>query len=337
MGSLARWCSPTRCRRSFPASCCLPSRQPTRSTAHRRAGVHAHNRWLVDWCGEFPQRRAGVGQIFLNDVDDAIEDVRWIKEHGLRGGILLPNIAPDVKWVKPLYDPCYDPLWEVIQDLDVPINVHSGTGNPDYGSYPTSMLLYINEVVFYTERPLVQMILSGVFERFPRLRMVITEAGCAWVPPLLERLDVLIRGVRDAGAIGEIRYGKDQVLTRDATEYFEQNVWMGVSQPKADDIEARHQIGLHKFMWGSDYPHDEGTYPYTRENLRARFGGVAEADVRQMLAGNAAEFYDFDLAAMDRLAARVGPTVAEIAVPLDEVPNKHLERLSDDMDAQAIK
>ena len=56
-----------------------------------------------------------------------------------------------------------------------------------------------------------------------------------------------------------------------------------------------------------------------------------------MLAGNAAGFYDFDLAAMDRLAARVGPTVAEIAEPLDEVPNKHLERLSDDMDAQAIK
>jgi hypothetical protein len=58
---------------------------------HRRAGVQAHNRWLVDFCNEFPERRAGVGQIFLNDVDDAIEDVRWIKEHGLRGGILLPD------------------------------------------------------------------------------------------------------------------------------------------------------------------------------------------------------------------------------------------------------
>ena len=42
---------------------------------HRHAGVHAHNRWLKDWCNEFPERRAGVGQIFLNDVDDAIEDV----------------------------------------------------------------------------------------------------------------------------------------------------------------------------------------------------------------------------------------------------------------------
>lgn len=304
---------------------------------HRHAGVQAHNRWLVDWCGEFPQRRAGVGQIFLNDVDDAIADVRWIKDHGLRGGILLPNIAPDVKWVKPLYDRCYDPLWEVLQDLEVPVNVHSGTGNPDYGAYPVSMLLYINEVPFYTERPLVQMILSGVFERFPRLKVVLTEAGCAWVPPLLDRLDETIRGIRETGATGEIRYGDDHVLPRDATEYFHQNVWMGVSQPRQADAEARHVIGLDKFMWGSDYPHDEGTYPYTRENLRARFHDAPEAEMRQILAGNAAAMYGFDLDALAPLAARVGPRVDEVATPIDEVPDKRLDRLSADMDTRAIK
>ena len=64
---------------------------------HRLAGIHAHNRWLVDFCARFPERRAGIGQIFLNDIDDAIEDAKWIKEHGLRGGVLLPNIPPDVE------------------------------------------------------------------------------------------------------------------------------------------------------------------------------------------------------------------------------------------------
>ena len=67
---------------------------------HRRAGIHAHNRWMVDFCGRKPAQRAGIGQFFLNDVDDAIEDVTWIKEHGLRGGVLLPNVAPDVTWVQ---------------------------------------------------------------------------------------------------------------------------------------------------------------------------------------------------------------------------------------------
>ncbi len=157
----------------------------------RLAGIRAHNRWLVDFCAELPARRAGVGQIFLNDVDDAIADVRWIKEHGLRGGILLPNVPPDAKWVRPLYDPVYDRLWAVLEELEMPVNLHGGTGAPDYGKTPVAMLLYIAEAGFYSQRPLVHLILGGVLERFPRLELVLTEAGCYWVPPLLERLERL--------------------------------------------------------------------------------------------------------------------------------------------------
>jgi predicted TIM-barrel fold metal-dependent hydrolase len=294
---------------------------------HRLAGIRAHNRWLVDWCGQFPERRAGIGQIFLNDIDDALADVRWIKEHGLRGGILLPNVGPDVDWVKPLYDPVYDRLWAELEELEMPVNVHGGTGAPNYGPYPVAMLLYINEVSFYSQRPFVHMLLSGVFERFPRMKFVMTEAGCAWVPPLLERLDATLARIRDTGATGEIRYGAESVLPRSATEYFEQNCWMGVSQPRPADAEARHQIGLHKFMWGSDYPHDEGTYPFTREHLRALFHDTDPAELRQILAGNAAELYGFDLAALAPAAARLGPTVAEIATPLGELPAEPNEAL----------
>src|SRR3954453_6229789 len=105
---------------------------------HRLAGIRAHNRWLEDFCSRSPERRAGIGQIFLNDIDDAIEDVRWIKEHGLRGGILLPTIPPDVHWIKQLNHPDYDRLWAVCQDLDVPVNCHGGTGSPSYAKVMSS-------------------------------------------------------------------------------------------------------------------------------------------------------------------------------------------------------
>ncbi|GIU87509.1 MAG: hypothetical protein KatS3mg009_2024 [Acidimicrobiia bacterium] len=303
---------------------------------HRLAGIRAHNRWLVDWCGEYAARRAGVGQIFLNDVDDAIADVKWIKEHGLRGGILLPNIAPDVKWVKPLYDPYYDPLWKVCEDLEVPVNLHSGTGNPDYGKYPISMLLYINEVAFYTQRPLVQLILSGVFERFPRLRFVITELGCAWIPELLRRLDLTLEQIRSTGETGEIKYLDESLPPRSATEYFHQNCWVGASIPGPADVEARHAIGIDRFMWGSDYPHDEGTHPHTREHLRRRFHDVDPAEVAMMLGTNAAKLYDFDLAALQPLADRVGPTVEEVATPVEGEDRTPIKGLSSDMDAAAL-
>ena len=288
--------------------------------AHRHAGVHAHNRWLVDFVNECPERRAGIGQIFLNDIDDAIADAIWIKENGLRGGVLLPNIAPDVKWVKPLYDPEYDRLWAVLQDLDIPVNIHGGTGLPDYGNYPFSMLLYINEVTFYSQRPFVHMVLGGVFERFPKLRVVITELGCSWVPDLLGNLDGLLRQIRDTGATGEIKYTDAHKRTLLASECFHQNVWMGVSMPGPKDVEAMSAIGVEKFMWGNDYPHDEGTYPFTREHLRQLFTETPEADLRRILGENAADFYDFDMAALAPLGAQFGPTVEELRVPLDGLP-----------------
>ena len=294
---------------------------------HRLAGIRAHNRWLTDFCDEFPNRRAGIGQIFLNDIDDAIADVRWIKEHGLRGGVLIPNIPPDVKWVRPLYDPAYDRLWEVIQDLEVPVNVHGGTGAPDYGDYPFAMLFYINEVGFYSQRPLVQFILGGVFERFPRLKFVITETGCSWVPPLLANLDATIDKIRKTGQTGEIRYGEEDKLNQLASEYFAQNVWMGVSQPRPADVAARAQIGVDRFMWGSDYPHDEGTYPFTREHLRQVLPGIGPDEKQRILAENCAKLYDFDLASLAPLASVVGPTIQELDVPLVELPEHANEAL----------
>ena len=72
-----------------------------------------------------------------------------------------------MKWVKPLYDPEYDRLWEVCEDLEIPVNVHGGTGVPDYGTYPSSMLLYITEVGFYSQRPFVQLAAVGRVRALP--------------------------------------------------------------------------------------------------------------------------------------------------------------------------
>lgn len=287
--------------------------------AHRRAGIHAHNRWLVDFCSRKQAQRAGIGQIFLNDIDDAIADATWIKENGLRGGVLLPTVAPDVKWVKPLYHPDYDRLWAALQDLDVPVNLHGGTGSPDYGRFPSVPMIMISEVGFYGLRAFVHMLLSGVFERFPRLKFVITETSAAEYPPLLAQLDGIIANVR-RGEIGELKYTAENALPRSATEYFQQSVWIGASFPGPRDLEARKIMGADRFMWGSDYPHDEGTAPYTREHLRQVMHHLEEPEMRRILGENAAKLYDFDLDALAPLAAQYGPTVEELKQPLVELP-----------------
>ena len=280
---------------------------------HRLAGVRAHNRWMVDFCARFPERRAGLGQIFVNDVDDAIDDVRWCHENGLRGGVLIPNIAPDCDWVKPYIDPCYDPLWQVCQDLGVPVTVHGGTGLPNHGPYMATALLYVNEATFYAQRPLVQFITSGVFERFPGLKFVMTESGASWLPGLVDNLDMILESVRKTGRLGELRFSDEHVLPRSAKEYVRQNLWLGVSQPTPEDLCVLDILDVSHVMWGADYPHDEGTAPFTLEHLRQVFSDRPEDEVRAILGGSAAAFYGFDLDALQPLAARVGPTPAEVA------------------------
>ena len=294
----------------------------------RLAGIRAHNRWLADFVAECPERRAGIGQIFLNDIDDAIADVRWIHEHGLRGGVLIPNIPPDVKWIKPLHHPAYDPLWAVCEELGVPVATHGGTGSPEYARVPSSAVVMLAEIPFYSQRPLQQFILGGVFERFPNLRFTITETGCAWVPGMLKRLDMILAGIRKNRAIGELRFSDDMVLPGTATEYFMRNVWVGVSQPGPDDARVALTFGdPGHFMWGSDYPHDEGTGPYTREHLRQLFHSTPRAQLAPFLADNAAALYGFDLAGLAPLGEQFGPGVDELATPLDRLPDKPNEVL----------
>jgi predicted TIM-barrel fold metal-dependent hydrolase len=287
----------------------------------RLAGIRAHNRWLADWCGEYPDRRAGIGQIFLNDLDDAIEDVRWCHDHGLRGGILVHPVPDDMKHLAPLYAPDYDPLWAVCQELGVVVNSHSGGGGmPDYGPYPAAGLLWIAENSFFSRRPVMQMIVGGAFERFPELRFVLTEQGASWISPMLASLDSYHRQMARVGRIGELKYDSDDVLPLAPSEYFRRNCWVGVSFPSPVEAAARFDMPPDRFMWGSDYPHDESTYPDTREGLRRAFVGAPAEELRRVLGGNAAALYGFDMDRLRPIADRVGPTIGELAVPYEGVP-----------------
>jgi predicted TIM-barrel fold metal-dependent hydrolase len=292
----------------------------------RHAGVQAHNRWLADFVAQKPDARAGIGQIFLNDVDDAVADVRWCHENGLRGGVLVGSVPPSAPWLVPLYDPQYDPIWAVCEELGMPVNTHSGTGSPDYHRAPAMAAVHVQEMPFYGQRPLVHLMLSGVFERFPALKFVLTEAGCSWVPGMLQQLDAILASFRRGGT-GEMRFDSDGVPPLSATEYFTRNCYVGVSQPRPSDIKAATRFGLDRVMWGSDYPHEEGTHPFTREHLRQVLGHLEPEQIQELLAGTAASVYGFDLDALRPAAEQYGPTVQDIAHPLAELPDGANEAL----------
>ena len=288
---------------------------------HRLAGIRAHNRWLVDFCGEFPERRAGIGQIFLNDIDDAIADVHWIKEHGLRGGILLPNVPPDVKWVRPLYDPAYDRLWEVIQDLEMPINVHGGTGAPDYGDYPFAMLFYINEVGLLLAAALRPLRPGRGLRALP-------------TPEVRHHRDPVLLGAQTAQ--GSRRHHRpdpqdgpdrrDPLRGRAQARPPGQRVLRPERVDGSEPAPARRRggAGPDRCSTGScgaaTTPTTRGPTPSPARRLRQVLPGIGPDEKQKILGENCAKLYDFDLAKLAPLAAKFGPTVEELDEPLDRLP-----------------
>jgi predicted TIM-barrel fold metal-dependent hydrolase len=319
-GVLAEVLFPNTVPPFFPSGSLLAP-PPSRADYERRwAGLRAHNRWLADFCGQAPGRRAGVAQILLNDVDDALAEIRWVKDAGLTGGILLPGVPPGCD-LAPLYSPVYEPLWSLCEELDVVVNQHGGAGLPDYGYEPEALAVLLIELPIFSHRGLWHLIFTGVFERHPGLKFVMTEQGTGWIPGGLNSLDWFYRRMRLEGS-GENKFGGIVAgkLSRPPSEYFAQNCYVGASFLRPIECTLRYEVGVDRIMWGADYPHSEGSYPYTREALRASFSDVPEKEIRTMLAGTAAHVYGFDLDALTPLAEQLGPSVDETRIPLAEYP-----------------
>jgi predicted TIM-barrel fold metal-dependent hydrolase len=208
----------------------------------------------------------------------------------------------------------------VVQDCGLVLNQHSGQGCPHYGTDPGADALWVLEMPFFVQRGYCQLILGGVFERFPRLRFILTESGCAWAPSLLRRMDGVHMGMK-AGMMGEVDYSKSKALAEPPSFYARRNCWYGASFPTPQDVKGRDFVGVDRILWGNDYPHYEGCYPYSRENMRLAFSDVDPAEVRMMLGENAAALYGFDLEHLAPLADQLGITPEMVSVPLDEIPD----------------
>ena len=263
-------------------------------------GCRAYNRWLADFCAETPGQRAGVGLITVDDVNVAVQDIQSLREHGLTGGIILPVHTNG----QPYYNhPRYEPLWAVCQDLDVPIHTLSGW-TPNYGNHDGSLGIFLHEISWHAHRPMHFLIWSGVFARFPKLKFVMTEQGATWVIEALASLDKTYQ-------MPMFRHLRRK-LPKTPSEYFRSNCFIGAAFLDGDAAEARYDIGVEQLMWGSDYPHIEGTWPHTHEKLTAAFQNVPRDEVEKIVGTTAAAVYGFDAGQMRALAREFGPDATTI-------------------------
>lgn len=273
----------------------------------RAEGARIWNRWIADLVSVDPVRTVGVMQIPIEDVSEAVREIHRCREAGLRA----VNFPAPRRDFLPYNEPVYEPLWAACEELDLPLLSHSGGGEIPMGiNGPGGNGLFMAEVLWFSRRAIWQLIFSGVFERHPGLKLVLTEQRTTWVPQTLRDLDSIY--------LSQIRTAND--LPKRPSEYWASNCFLSGSFLAPFEAAERYAVGLKNLMWGSDYPHAEGTWPRTSSALRFTFAGIPENEVRLILGENAIGVFDLDGAALRSVADRIGPLPNEVNTPLEELP-----------------
>jgi predicted TIM-barrel fold metal-dependent hydrolase len=250
----------------------------------QEAAFNAYNEWLVEMCGEAPDRLVGLALISMYNVDHAVKELqRWTKR-GLRGA-MIANVPPEGTEYS---DALYDSFWAAAEEIGAPISIHTLTSNRKT-SYRFSREL--RGAARYPENPMEVMLTLGeiltspLLDRHPRVRLVLAEADTGWLPWLLARVDR-----------GHERYARqNNIHTKlKPSEYFHRNVSAAFIMDRVG-VFTRDFMGVDNLMWSSDYPHTDSTWPRSRESIEHDFAGVSEADRIKMTCTNAAKLYGFKI------------------------------------------
>jgi predicted TIM-barrel fold metal-dependent hydrolase len=287
---------------------------PQRTLDEIDVGNRAYNRWLADQISIAPERFCGQAVVRFDDVEAAMKEIRWAKEAGL-GGVVLPVFDTEL----PAFDPKFDPIWSLLEELDMPANGHiisTGIGHPTLAihSLPhptTGFPLFLHSVFHQCRGMLAHMIWGGVLERHPNLKFVMTEMQSGWVIEQLAAWDYSYEG-------SYLKRDIQEALSVKPSEYFARQCYIGSSVLSKAEVDARELIGVEKMMFGVDYPHHEGAWNGgTIDYIQATFGAakVPENEARLILGGNAGEVFGFDMDALSKVADTVGPRPSKVLTP----------------------
>jgi predicted TIM-barrel fold metal-dependent hydrolase len=306
----------------LPFGSLFPGDKP-RSRDLTAVGLQMYNRWLADFVATAPDRHIGLAYLPMWDIDASIRELAWAHDHGLKG-VNFPALRHGE--ILEYNDRAWDPFWAACEERDLPLVTHVGAaGNVRYSGPEAYAIKLVESGGFFSHRAVWWLIYGGVFERFPGLRLMITETPGDWFPGLARELD---GGWAMFQHQSEMNGAFLEQVPRRPSEYMHENVFLGASFASPHEVELAVEHGfVSQLSWGSDYPHVEGTYlnpagsdlpSVTRLSLRNTFCDAPPDAIRRMVGGNAIEVFGLDESVLQRIATDIGaPTMEELTTPID--------------------
>ncbi len=254
-------------------------------TAFDLACVQAYNDALGAWT-EVSDRFVPLAMIpYLSPIESVLSQVRRAVDRGHHGLCMLadPAIIPGVPC---LDDPHWYPLWELCQDLEIPITWHAGSGTslyvPHWEKYSRRQwhTVFTGRIPASVAQMVPFLVFCGLLDRYPRLKWALAESAVGWMAYVLESCD----------HEWERRHLWTEGLPTPPSEAFRRQIYTSFWF-ESSGIELRDYIGLDNIMWESDYPHITSTFPHSREHVERTTGVLPAEEQRKLRYGNAMRLY----------------------------------------------
>jgi predicted TIM-barrel fold metal-dependent hydrolase len=242
---------------------------------------HAWNLWAYEVFGGH-SRSFPAACIAPADIASAVGEIEWAAKHGFKS-IMLPPLMKSGGYNLPEFDA----IWAAACDADMPVLFHAGTGKDPRGATGNGGAIcnYVVHAMNTVVQPTVELCSSGVFDRYPKLQFATIEAGAGWVPYTLHAMDFGYEA-HNFWVTPKLKYKP--------SEYFHMH---GHASFETDPIgvELRHRMGVDSLLWGNDYPHIEGCWPNSEEQIGSWGKGLTREEIAKIIGLNSAKLFHIDV------------------------------------------
>ncbi len=216
------------------------------------ACCRAYNDWSTEFCSKAPERLRWAAVLPMQDPDEAVKEAHRAAKSGAVSFYVRPNPVRG----RTIFHEDYMPLWGEVEKLGLPISTHDSASSsvPSFGDrMDTHVSGHILSHPFEAMAAMAGLIWYGVFEKYPKLKVVQVEADGGWVPYWLQRME------QHWGFSGNSEH---EYLTKRPTEYFKSNFFVAFRGDEPTMKAAIDIVGDDNFLWDTDYPHPDGTFPW---------------------------------------------------------------------------
>jgi len=252
----------------------------------QRAIFHSYNAWLHEFCSHNPRRLLGLALIPILDMKNTVADIYHYAKLGFRG-VQIPTRIKDSGY----YEPKYEPMWQALEETGLILNVHTsvtqGVARTHYEGPrqedPVKEPIGFARKQVPAQQFIGNMILSGNFDRHPKLRVVCAEFDVGWVANMVQQVDYWFGRASTFDADRNLN-------NRPPSEYFKTNIFFTFQDDRAGVL-TTPVYGENNFLWASDYPHGVTTWPCSKDTIDRNCAGLDPKATRKLGRDNTAKLY----------------------------------------------